>query len=40
MIAAVLAGAVMFGVFIRPALAHDSNLPISVTGTTRKGKQQ
>ena len=32
MIALCLAGCVMFGVFIRPALVHDSNLPISVTG--------
>jgi hypothetical protein len=32
MIAAVLAGAVFAAVFIRPALVHDSNLPISVTG--------
>jgi hypothetical protein len=32
MIAAVLAGAVMFGVFIRPSLVHDDRLPLSVTG--------
>lgn len=32
MIAACLAGCIMFAVFIRPALTYDSNLPISVTG--------
>lgn len=36
MIAAVLAGAVMFGVFIRPSLVHDSNLPTTVTGKAKQ----
>ena len=36
MIAAVLAGCVMFGVFIRPALVHDSNLPIQVIGKAKQ----
>jgi hypothetical protein len=35
-IAAVLAGAVMFGVFIRPSLVHDSNLPIQTIGKAKQ----
>ena len=35
MIAAVLAGAVMAGCMIRPALNHDDRLPITVTGRRR-----
>lgn len=33
---AILAGTIMAAVFIRPALKHDAELPISHTGKARK----
>lgn len=36
MTAAVLAAAIMAAVFLRPALRHDAELPVSHTGRSRK----
>ena len=36
MTAAIVAAAVLLAVFLRPALRHDAELPISHTGKARK----